>query len=319
MAKKRATKKSTTKPRRQGTPTDECVIPPPLPPDVAGQYALNRVPDHRRLHVSEYVELETHGEKVTHAELMNAERIFGRTYEVWDVHTVKERYWVISSPTNLYAQSHFPSADYTLSFHVGLMARVGARREPDVPDDEQQRSAAAWRRWTQAAEAMDAADEAEDFQAVGMRCRECLLELVRGMADDEMVPSGADRPKAADFNGRTELIAAHVASGASAQELRRHLRSTAKSTLDYVNWLTHATAAARFDAMIAVESTALVLTLMGAAVIRKERGAPDRCPSCNSYLLDSVYTPDRDGTDPYVLTCRRCGWKQTGPQAGPGG
>jgi hypothetical protein len=46
----------------------------------------------------------------------------------WDVHTTGDRYWVITNPTNLYSQQLFPSMDYTLSFHVGVTARMVARR-----------------------------------------------------------------------------------------------------------------------------------------------------------------------------------------------
>jgi hypothetical protein len=34
-----------------------------------------------------------------------------------------------------------------------------------------------WRRFRRAVEAMDDAEEAEDYQAVGMRCREALITL----------------------------------------------------------------------------------------------------------------------------------------------
>jgi hypothetical protein len=34
--------------------------------------------------------------KVRHAERIKAERIFGREYEVWDVHTNESRWWVIT-------------------------------------------------------------------------------------------------------------------------------------------------------------------------------------------------------------------------------
>jgi hypothetical protein len=67
--------------------------------------------------------------------------------------------------------------------------------------------------------------EAEDFQAVGMRCRECLLELVRALADPALVPAGTEAPKAADFVGWSDLIAGHVAAGSSAEEVRRFLRT----------------------------------------------------------------------------------------------
>lgn len=33
------------------------------------------------------------------------------------------RWWVITNPTNLYSHYEFPSADYTLSFHIGVVAR----------------------------------------------------------------------------------------------------------------------------------------------------------------------------------------------------
>ena len=39
-----------------------------------------------------------------------------------------------------------------------------------------------WRRWEQAAESYDTGEEAEDFQSVGMRSRETLIQLVRRLA-----------------------------------------------------------------------------------------------------------------------------------------
>jgi hypothetical protein len=43
---------------------------------------------------------------------------------------------VVTSPTNLYSQALMPSLDYTLSFHIGLMARVAAQRGPEGTDAE---------------------------------------------------------------------------------------------------------------------------------------------------------------------------------------
>src|SRR3546814_1175773 len=67
-------------------------------------------------------------EFVQHAEKIKTERVMGTDYSVWDVHTNLNRWWVITNPTNLYSQVLMPSLDYTLSFHIGLMARVQARR-----------------------------------------------------------------------------------------------------------------------------------------------------------------------------------------------
>ena len=37
--------------------------------------------------------------------------------------------FVYNPLTNLYSQRHFPSLDYTLSFHIGLMARLRSRSD----------------------------------------------------------------------------------------------------------------------------------------------------------------------------------------------
>ena len=61
-----------------------------------------------------------------------------------------------------------------LSFHIGLTARVMQRSRRSANTAGSERFAAAFRRWEQAAAAVDSANEAEDFQAVGMKCWECL-------------------------------------------------------------------------------------------------------------------------------------------------
>lgn len=60
-----------------------------------------------------------------------------------------------------------PSLDYTLSFHIGLMARVAARRELSGSEAERELLLVTSRKLLQAGEALDEADEAEEFQSVG--------------------------------------------------------------------------------------------------------------------------------------------------------
>jgi len=48
---------------------------------------------------------------------------------------------------------------------------------------------------------MDEAEESEDLQSVGVRCRECLIELGRLMYRPEMTASGEQTPKRSDFVG----------------------------------------------------------------------------------------------------------------------
>lgn len=105
-----------------------------------------------------------------------------------------------------------------MSFHTGLMARVAARESRRVQTKNSELFAAAHRRWQQAAEAIDQAKEAEDFQAVGMKCRECLLTFAR--AAQKAIPrkDGAALPKRGDFVQWAELIADHAAAGADAKD-----------------------------------------------------------------------------------------------------
>ena len=133
----RTAQKTKNPKRAKPLPTmDDCVIPPRIPPEALQHFVLSGEAEHERQAIRDYVIGQAH-EDVLHVERVNAERIFGREYEVWDVHTDDGRWWVITSPTNLYSQELFPSADYTLSFHVGLMARVAAR-QPVQTDPEQQ-------------------------------------------------------------------------------------------------------------------------------------------------------------------------------------
>jgi hypothetical protein len=142
-----------------------------------------------------------------------SEHVVGRDHDCWDVHTNKDRYWVITSPTNLYSQHYFPSLDFTLSFHIGVMARVIALQRGAPNPAHKSRFTPVWRRWEQAAESYDEAEEAEDFQAVGMKCRETLIQFVRSLAKPEMVPGAKEAPKRADVVGWSSLIANNIAPG----------------------------------------------------------------------------------------------------------
>jgi hypothetical protein len=220
--------KSRSARKRKPRWAEGCVIPGPPVKHILKSYTLLSPSNTKE--ISSYVEWQARGEKVQHAEKIKTERLLGREYQCWDVHTQRRRYWVITSPTNLYSQELFPSLDYTLSFHVGVMIRVDASQK-GAPDAAQGvRLVAVWRRWEEASNALDAAEEAEEFQAVGMRCRECLIQLVRSVSKAEMVPKGLDLPQRSNVVGWSEHIANAVGAGASAEHLRGHLKSIAKST-----------------------------------------------------------------------------------------
>jgi hypothetical protein len=215
---------------------------------------------------------------------------------------------VISAPTNLYSQRQFPSLEVALSFHVGLTARVIEREERTAPSEQATRFPRAWRKWEQAGEALAEADEAEEFQAVGMRCRESLLALTREAASIARPDSGTTPPKASDFNGWSESIANTIAAGSSAERRRSYLKSAAKSTWELVNWLTHASSVTRFDVYFAHMATGHVLSSWSLAILRLELGGPEQCPRCSSYRLETHFVTSDDGKIQHITTCEVCAW-----------
>jgi hypothetical protein len=286
------------------SPPSDCVIPPAVPVDALSALMFDRDEESAE-QISAYVERQARGERVKHAEKVMAQSVLGRKYECWDVRTGRHRYWVITSPTNLYSQKLFPSLDYTLSFHIGLMARVMARHEPKASALQQITMPAAWRRWRQAGLALDEAEEPEDFQSVGMRCRECLVAMARALALPTMIPANTEPPKRGDVVNWCALIADHVAHGSSAERVRGYLKAISKAGWDLVSWLTHAQSATHADGMIAHELTEHILILFGTAMLRHRQGVPDRCEACGSYHFE--LWADEPGV-PMKPRCRSCGW-----------
>jgi hypothetical protein len=172
---------------------DDCVFPPLIAAKDLARLVMPRNDDEAE--DCRYVEWQGKDEKVEHAEKLSIEFVMGRKHECWDVRTDKTRWWVITSPTNLYSQELMPSLDYTLSFHVGVMARVASANKPDVNELEQLVMADAWRRWEQAGE--------------------------RGRRGRRFPISGHALPGMPDRHGAHDLVAGNGARGISAAEARR--------------------------------------------------------------------------------------------------
>lgn len=233
-----------------------------------------------------YVEREAH-EDVVHVEKAASELVGPVRHDIWDVHSATARWWVITNPTNLYTQADFKSRDTALTFHIGLTLRVSyleARAVPVAPD-QADLLPGSWRRWQQAFEAYDSGDEAENFQAVGVRLRECLVSFVGETRHDALLPAGATAPKGSDFKGWTELLANYLAGGESSAKLRSYLKKLAVETWEYVNWLTHAKNAVRADAEIGLKAVEDLLGMFSAARMRFSQASAQRCSACGSYSI----------------------------------
>jgi hypothetical protein len=265
------------------------------------------LPEHEERYIREYVNSQLpDDDQAGLVQKIGSRRILGRTHETYDVHCTSTRWWVITNPTNLYPQTDLPQAEQALMFHIGLGVMIAERSRSEIAAEDEEHVSTSWRRYRQAVLAMDEATEAEDYQAVGIKCRDTLIAMARGQADAEWVGDIAEPPKAADFKGWANVFADRLADG----RMRSYVKTLAEKTWDLTVWLQHCTNATEFDADIVLDATAHVLGSFGKLIRRHEDGEPDRCPRCDSYKLDEDIEHDDSGEGFYEFTvCGACDWR----------
>ena len=226
-----------------GKNASDCIIPPELPKTELRNLVFEQS-EHEVQEIIDYVEwqcnkkreseldkarrTELEEEQVQHAEKIKTERVIGTDYNVWDVHTNLNRWWVITNPTNLYSQLLMPSLDYTLSFQIGLMARFQARREIAGGDELHDFLSTTHRKIYQAQLAFDDADEIEDFQAIGLQCRETMTSFTHEVVAAGLFDDLEDPPKKGDFIAWSDHVIGARAAGGAAEYVRGYLKQSAK-------------------------------------------------------------------------------------------
>ena len=291
----------------KGADKGECVVPAhAVPAGELAQYSVERDP-HSEKDIADYVEGETRDEIVQHVEKVKQEVVLGDVYEIWDVTTDKDRWWVITNLRNLYSQRHFPSLDYTLSFHVGLMMRLRSRpdsatSETPTPFDE------VFRRQKQAMDRHDNAVEAEDYQAVGLQLREGLLSLISALRRRVDLSTEMERPQDANFVAWSALLMDRLCHGQSNKELRQYLKNTAKETWQLVNWLTHDRSANITASSIAIHACDVVVGHFIQILERERTDRTDQCPLCKSRNLRTHFDITIEPDGEYYMTCGVCDW-----------
>jgi hypothetical protein len=98
----------------------------------------------------------------------------------------------------------------------------------------------------------------DDWQDVGRRCRELLIDLANRVYVVEMNPEGDDEPKASDAKARLALALPHLMPGSA----HRELRSVVNATWDLANKVTHSGSVTEVDAFSVVQSTVLLVRLL---------------------------------------------------------
>lgn len=154
--------------------------------------------------VREYFEWQAPDLEVTFMQKVYSEGVLNTRHDVWDIHTNKDRWWVITGGTNLYSQQQFPSMDLALTFHIGLILRIPRTEDQQQDDQRLIPFGDVFEKMEEAGTAVTQAHNLADYQAVGVRCRETLLALI-GAAQDAAVWTDTP-PKQADFRAWTEII-----------------------------------------------------------------------------------------------------------------
>lgn len=285
----------------------DCVVPRhSVPADELSSYSVDGDP-HLEMDIAKYVEDQARHENIQHVERIKTEIILGDAYEIWDVTTDKNRWWVITNLTYLYSQKHFPSLDYTLSFHIGLMMRI-RNRSHRVHSNDPSPFDEVLRRGEQAQARHDSAVEAEDYQAVGMLLRESLISLIGALRRRTQLPEDVSKPQDSNFKDWTVVLMNQLCGGGSNKELRQHLKNTAQETWQLVNWLTHARNANKTASSIALHSCHMTTEHFIQILERNRTDKTELCPVCKSRNIrthfDITIPPDGD----FYMSCGACKW-----------
>ena len=249
-------------------------------------------------------------DEVSLVQKVGRRRVMGSTYDMYDVHMSSDnRLWVITNPTNFYDQTDFKSLDQVLTYHIGLRAVLHEQFKVEPDEEQAEYVGRPWRRFARAQEVMSDAAEAEDYQSVGMRCREALIALAKDFVDDDWVRLPDELPKGSDVKGWMRIYADSL----TVDRPRAYIRALAEKTWDLTNWLQHYSRATEWDAQLVLDATGQLLNTFTLLRIRHENGSPEQCPECDSRQLmeDSTGLIERDGTfgSEQWDVCLACGWQ----------
>lgn len=270
--------------------------------------------------IAKYVEWQSQNKcKVLSAKPEQTFDDLGVEVSVWNVKTDTDgSWWVVEGdavPMNLYPQdAYYFGTDEVYSFHMGIMERMKASAYK--PEDyvnamtlESEIAPQLFRKLKNIANLIDSAIEIEDFQAIGVQCREVLIELGNSIYFAEMAGDG-EQPQASNFKRKAELFIQFYLSGSDNSDYRSIIKKLTESTWDYANKITHSQNATFYEASTCVS---LCTSLVGVYEnIRQKVFDPIsqyKCNNCKSKKLEII--DDESNEDGIVnilfLQCNECG------------
>jgi len=258
--------------------------------------------------VKEYFEWQAPDLEVVFMQKVYSEAVLNTRHNVWDIHTNKDRWWVITGGTNLYSQEQFPSMDLALTFHIGLIFRIPHTEEQKQDDLRILPFGLVLEKLEEVNTALAQAQKLSDYQAIGVRCREALLELV-AVAQDAAVWTDKP-PQRANFREWVEIICNDLLRGDANKERRGAVKSALESAWTFSNWLTHSKSATWLDGDMAHSLAQHSIGMATSLIVRGLRGVPAECPKCGSPHLEPEQ--GENTVAPGVVwerpCCTDCGW-----------
>ncbi len=269
--------------------------------------------------ISKYVEWQSQNKcKVLNAKPEHTFNDLGVEVRVWNVKTDTDgSWWVVEGdevPMNLYPQgAYYFGTDEVYSFHMGIMERM--KNSEYRPEDfvkaitlNDDIAPQLFRKLKNIANLIDSAIEIEDFQAIGVQCREILIELGNTIYIIEM--AGEDeQPQASNFKKKGEFFVQFYLRGSDNSDYRSIIKKLTESTWDYANKITHSHNATFYEASTCVT---LCTSLVGVYENIKQKVfdpiSQYKCKNCKSKKLKII--DDESGKDGIVKTlllqCEEC-------------
>lgn len=252
---------------------------------------------------------------------MQVERTFNdfdSEVHVWNVRTTNGNWWVVESedlPMSLYTQNDFYfSADEAYSFHLGIIQRLNSRDQKnfshiiaELPLDIDYVKSIS-RRLNKAATTLNDVKGPEDIQAIGLTCRESLIELTRVLAQENPDLIERNNLKVADFKGITKSIIEMYAHGSSNSKVRKHCRDVMEAAWGNSSEVVHSSNKNIPDAKICLLLTCTAVSLIQ-NLFFKYIGFDNepKCPECKSLNFRISST---ESSNAMVFNCNECNYKE---------
>ena len=195
----------------------------------------------------------------------------GTDVNVWNVKTEAEAYWIVEgeeAPMNLYTQgANYLSADEAYSYHMGITQRLNTDYRnsfkhiiDEIPLDIQQLKSIN-RKLNMAAEKLSANLEPEEFQAIGLICRESLIDLGKELSKRNPEIIKNKDIKASDFKSiANEFINLYIPEENNS-ELRNYSRKIVDIAWSYNSTIVHSPNKTYPDVKIALLFTSALVSL----------------------------------------------------------